>query len=94
MRTEERQFSKVLGEMLKPIIRAFDLKTSRALVKLRLPPRCQARVTKLARKCNEGLLTDTERSEYETYVRTGMLIGIPQTGARLKLRKIASVASD
>jgi hypothetical protein len=43
--------------------------------------------TKLARKCNEGELTPTERSEYETYVMAGDIVAILQAQARLLLAR-------
>jgi hypothetical protein len=42
------------------------LKVARDLIKLRFDRKAQARIDKLARKCNQGKLTDVERSEYET----------------------------
>jgi hypothetical protein len=44
----------------------------------------QARIDKLARKCNEGKLTDAERSEYETYVYVIDFIAILQAKARAR----------
>lgn len=47
----------------------------------------QARVTELAEKCNQGLLTPVEQKEYETYVHVGNLIAILQAKARLYLKR-------
>jgi uncharacterized protein YnzC (UPF0291/DUF896 family) len=53
---------------------------------MKADPVAQARIDLLARKCNEGRLTDEERQEYETYVHLGNLIAILKTKARLRLR--------
>jgi ribosomal protein S16 len=60
--------SAVLDEMLEPVSRSLGLKTARALAALRVGARMQARVEKLAEKCDEGKLTAKERAEYEAYV--------------------------
>ena len=72
----------VLDEMLEPVSRSFGLETARALAALRVGKRTQARVEKLAEKCNEGKLTSAERAEYEAYVQASTLIGILQAKAR------------
>ena len=74
--------SAVLDEMLEPVSRSLGLKTARALAALRVRERTQARVEKLAEKCNEGQLTPDERAEYEAYVQASTLIGILQAKAR------------
>lgn len=72
----------VLDEMLEPVSRSFGLETARALAALRVGKRTQARVEKLAEKCNEGKLSSDERAEYEAYVQASTLIGILQAKAR------------
>ena len=81
--------SAVLEKMLEPVSRSFGLKTARSLVALRVGKRMQARVEKLAEKCNEGKLTANERAEYEAYVQASTLIGILQAKARRILSKAA-----
>ena len=77
----------VLEEMLEPVSRSFGLETARALTALRVGKRTQARVEKLAEKCNEGKLTPAERAEYEAYVQASTLIGILQAKARKALAR-------
>ena len=72
----------VLDQMLEPVTRCFNLDVARSLLALRPDERTQARVEKLAEKCNEGQLTPEERSEYEAYVQASTLIGILQAKAR------------
>ena len=79
--------SAVLKEMLEPVSRSLGLKTARALAALRVDARTQARVDKLAEKCNEGRLTATERAEYEAYIQASTLIGILQAKSRRILSK-------
>jgi hypothetical protein len=89
MRNGHGHGSTVLNEMLEPVSRSFGLKTARALVALRMDESAQARVEKLAEKCNEGRLTTSERAEYEAYVQASTLIGILQAKARRVLAKAA-----
>lgn len=89
MRNGNGHGSAVLSEMLEPVSRSFGLKTARALVALRMDESAQARVEKLAEKCNEGRLTAAERAEYEAYVQASTLIGILQAKARRLLSKAA-----
>lgn len=74
----------ILGRMLTPEV-------AQRLVRLRFDKKAQARIDKLARKCNEGKLTVAERSEYETYVYAMDFIAILQAKARALLKQ--SVAS-
>jgi len=60
---------------------------ARKLVKLRFDAKAQARIDKLADKCNEGELTDDERREYEAYVHIIDFIAILQAKARIFLKR-------
>lgn len=64
----------------------FDAATLNALAELRLSPKLQARVKRLAGKANEGELTPREREEYQSYITTSELLVLIQLRARLKLR--------
>lgn len=72
----------VLDEMLEPVARSFSRDVAEALVNLRANDSAQARITLLAEKCNEGVLSPDERAEYETYVQTLDLISVLQAKAR------------
>jgi len=61
--------------------------TARKLVKLRFDAEAQARIDRLADKCNEGELTDEERREYEAYVHIIDFIAILQAKARILLKR-------
>ena len=77
----------VLERFLGPVTDSLNVEAARKLVRLKADAKTQARVDKLARKCNEGELTDDERAEYEWYVTAGNLIAILQAKARLLLAK-------
>jgi hypothetical protein len=77
----------VLDRLLDPIGRILTPEVARGLVNFRFDPKAQARIDKLARKCNEGKLTDAERSEYETYVDAIDFISILQAKARARLKR-------
>jgi len=87
---EEGHGSAVLEQMLEPVSRCFGLETAKALARLRVDDRVQARVDELAEKCNEGELTPEERNEYEAYVQASTLIGILQAKARRLLAQAAA----
>lgn len=72
----------VVRELLEPVSSALNADAARKLLKVRFKSKTQARVARLARKCNEGLLTDEERHEYEMYVLTGEIVALLQAKSR------------
>jgi hypothetical protein len=79
----------VLDRLLDPVCRILTPAVARKLINLRLDSSAQAHIDKLARKCNEGELTDAERREYETYVSAIDFIAILQAKARARLKRSA-----
>ena len=78
----------VLDKLLDPLGRILlTPEAARKLVSFRFDAKSQARIDKLARKCNEGLLSDIERREYETYVYAIDFISIFQAKARALLKR-------
>ena len=65
-----------MGEMLEPLTDALTPETAKLLSNLKAKPSMQARIDQLAAKCNEGDLSEEERSEYESYVRVGHLFAL------------------
>lgn len=55
-------------------------------MRYRFDAAAQAQLNKLARKCNEGQLTEQERREYESYVQVIDIIAILQAKARALLK--------
>jgi hypothetical protein len=77
----------LLERLLEPVSRSLNAEAAKELIKLKADRKTQARVDELARKCNEGDLTPSERSEYERYVTAGNLVAILQAKARRILSK-------
>jgi hypothetical protein len=80
----------VLDRILDPVGQILTPEVAQDLVNLRFDRKAQAHLDKLARKCNEGKLSDDERREYETYVCAIDFIGVLQAKARSVLRRSAS----
>ena len=72
-----------LDELLEPIGACLTRDVAERLAKLRAPESVQARI---ARKSDEGTLSDTEREEYEVFVSAGNFIAILQSKARRLLK--------
>lgn len=89
--TDAMKRSAVLDRLVDPVVRTFTPEVARALVRLRAAPSVQARMDRLARKCNCGRLSAAEREEYETSIRFASYLAILQSKARrlLKERKRA-----
>jgi hypothetical protein len=77
----------VLERMLAPITRSLNVDAAKKLVRLKADAKVQARVAKLARKCNEGALTPEELAEYDRYIAFADIVAILQAKARLLLAK-------
>jgi hypothetical protein len=77
----------VLNRLFDPLGRIFTPEVARKLVNYRFDTKAQARIDKLARKCNEGKISDHEYREYETYVHTIDFIAILQAKARSILKR-------
>jgi hypothetical protein len=76
-----------LDRLLDPVTRSLNLEAARKLANLKADAKIQARITKLAAKCNEGELSPLELAEYERYVTAGNLIAILKAKARILLAK-------
>ena len=79
----------VLDRLFDPLGRILTPEVARKLIHLRFDAKAQARIDKLARKCNEGELSDNERREYETSVLIIDFIAILQAKARALLKRTA-----
>ena len=80
-----KKTSAVLERLLEPVSRNLNVEAAKKLLNLKADAKTQARVDQLAKKCNEGALSPTEKSEYEQYVTAGNLVAILQAKARLLL---------
>ena len=75
----------MLDEILEPVTRAFSRDVAEAFVRIEASAPVQNRISELAEKCNEGLLTPAERAEYESYINAVDLISVLQAKARVWL---------
>ena len=76
-----------LDRMLDPISRCLTPEIATRLTELSMDQELQDRIDELADKNTEGELTDEERLELETYIRTGNIISILLAKARKQLRQ-------
>lgn len=65
-----------------PVLQLVLPDKARALLDLQADPELQSRIEDLAARSNEGRLTDTERAEYEGYVRANKFVAILKRQAR------------
>jgi hypothetical protein len=63
----------------------FTPEIARKLVQYCFDPKVHAHIDMLARKCNEGHISDKDRREYESYVHAIDFIAILQAKARALL---------
>jgi hypothetical protein len=76
-----------LDRLLEPVSASLNEEAAQKLLTLKADRKIQARVSKLARKCNEGELTPDERREYELYVMANHFIAILKAKARIILSR-------
>ena len=79
----------VLHRVLNDFGTMLTREVAQRIVDYRFDAKTQSRINKLARKCNEGELTESEYREYETYVFTIDFIANLQAKARGVLRQNA-----
>lgn len=70
------------GRGVRPVAELVFPEKAAAVLGFRPAPELQARIEELAGKSTEGRLTQTEREEYEGYVRANKFIAILQRLAR------------
>jgi len=75
-----------LARLLEPVSRCLTPEVARRIVNLRADPVMQERLDELADKSTEGILTEEEREEYETYVHAIDFIAILQAQSRSLLK--------
>jgi hypothetical protein len=71
-----------LDRMLDPLSGCLDAEVARRIVALRIAPDIQARIDELADRCNEGVLTEAERTEYDGYVEGAEIVSLIKLKAR------------
>jgi hypothetical protein len=76
-----------LDRILEPVSSSLNEEAARRILALKADRKTQARVTKLADRCNEGELTPEERREYEMYLMANHFIAILKAKARMLLAR-------
>lgn len=76
----------VLDELLEPIGACFTPEVAERVTRLVAPESTQMRMEQLARKSEEGSLSETERDEYAALVSASNFIAILQSKARKLLK--------
>ena len=74
-----------LERMVDPVSRCLTPEVARQIIALRADPALEQRVEELARKADNGQLTEAERDEYESFIRASKFISILQCKARTLL---------
>ena len=77
----------LLDRILEPVSSSLNAEAARKILALKADRKTQARVSKLADKCNEGELTPDERHEYEMYLMANHLVAILKAKARILLAR-------
>jgi hypothetical protein len=80
----------IIDELLEPLADAMTPEAAKLFVNLRATPTVQARLDELADKCNEGRLTQQEKSDYENYVRIGHLFVLLKAKAKQVIANAAN----
>lgn len=76
----------VLGQFLEPVFRAMPASTAMEIANLKAGETLQSRVEHLARRANEGELTEAEKVEYQSFIDAGDILATLQALARRTLR--------
>ena len=79
-----------LDRLLRPFVRSLSPEAAKQLLDMQIDPSTEARISELAEKANEGLLSADERREYEEFVEGLDLIALLQVQARRSLSGRAS----
>jgi hypothetical protein len=79
--------SLLLDRIPEPVSSSLNEEGAQKLLTLKADRKTQARVAKLAEKCNEGDLTPEERHEYELCLMANHFIAVLQAKARILLAR-------
>jgi hypothetical protein len=89
---KKRSNGMLLERILQPVSSSLNEEAARKMLGLKADRKIQARVAKLADKCNEGELTSEERWEYETYLLANHVVAILKAQARILLARKGQLA--
>jgi hypothetical protein len=80
----------LIERILEPVTRSLNQEAARSLLRVRADAKDRARVAELAEKCNEGTMTESERSEYDMLIWAGKIVALFQASARRLLAEAKS----
>jgi hypothetical protein len=81
-----------LDRWLDPVGKALNPDAARQLLSLRADDATQQRVEELADRNTEGLLTEDERSEYQSLVAAAEIVAVLQAKAMIKISSDSTAA--
>ena len=75
-----------LDSLLDTFSRCFDTESARRVAEFRVHAGVQARISVLAERANDGVLSEEERAEYESLINAADLISILKLKAERRLK--------
>ncbi|MBI4605026.1 MAG: hypothetical protein HY721_23945 [Planctomycetes bacterium] len=79
----------ILNDLVAPDEPDLSPESARAILELRFRQRAIDRMSELAEKNRQGILTDAERNELDRYLRVGNFLNLLQGKARKSLSKVS-----
>ena len=76
-----------LEKLLRPLGKEMSVELARSLVAMKADSEVQTRYDDLARRANEGTLSDGERDELESLVRANTMLGLLKAEAQVVLKR-------
>jgi len=75
----------ILDQLLDPLALCLDAESAQRVIECGIAPAVQQRVSALAERANEGVLTEDERIDYETLINAADFIAILKLKAQRRL---------
>ena len=75
----------LLDQLLDPFTACLDVESAQRVIEFGIAPAVEQRVSALAERANEGILTDDERMDYEALINAADFIAILKLKARRRL---------
>ena len=79
---DSKAFTEAFDRATNPVLGLLAPEQARQIVDFHADEPLQTRIEELARKSNEGELTEAERSEYEGYVQANRFLAVLQAKAK------------
>jgi len=75
----------LLDQLLDPFTQCLDAESAQRVIDLGIAPAVQQRVSALAERANEGVLTEDEQTDYEALINAADFIAILKLKAQRRL---------